>query len=62
MTKEETCRKIEAMRKNLHYLILRYGVDNEKVLKCSKELDMLICQLEKVNKSINIKHFNIQRV
>jgi hypothetical protein len=57
MTKEETCRKIEAMRKNLHHLILRYGVDDEKVLKCSKELDILICRLEKGNICINIKHF-----
>lgn len=57
MTKEETCRKIEAMRKNLHRLILRYGVDNEKVLKCSKELDILICRLGKANMCINIKHF-----
>lgn len=55
MVKEEICRKIEALRGYLHQLITQYGVDSEEVLKCSEELDELICELEKVNNTVQIK-------
>lgn len=51
MVKEEICRKIEALRGNLHKLIAQYGVDSEEVLECSEELDKLICELEKTTVS-----------
>lgn len=50
MAKEEICRQIEALRVYLHQLILKYGVDSEEVLKCSEELDELICELEEITK------------
>lgn len=48
MIKEEIYRQIEVLRSYLHQLINQYGVDSEEVLKCSEELDELICELEEV--------------
>ena len=47
LDKEQLCEKIESMRISLHKLIFQYGVNDDKVLTCSKELDELICQLER---------------
>ncbi len=48
MDKEEICKKIEVLRESLHYLIMKYGVESKEVLKCSEELDELICELENI--------------
>jgi hypothetical protein len=35
--------KIDQLRERLYKLIELYGTQNQEVLKCSQELDVLIC-------------------